>query len=89
MSNRRPRLTLKACRGMVNIWTSIQGSELDLTAEGKEREELDSGMKYISDLCWWFRDKKQREKEEKQRRDTVSKILSEMYAKEKKEISDE
>lgn len=46
-------------------------------------------MRYISDLVWWFENKKQREKEEKQRRDTLSKILSEMYAEEKKEISDE
>ena len=87
--SRRPRLTLKACRGMKTIWARTQQSELDLTAEGEEREELDSGMRYISDLVWWFENKKQREKEEKKRRDTFSKILSEMYAEEKKEVSDD
>ena len=61
MSKRRPRLTPKVCRGIMLICTNTDSSELDFTATGKKWEELDAGMRYITDLVWWFENKKQRE----------------------------
>lgn len=80
MSNRRPRLTLKACRGITAVWTNALGSELDYDLDEpgnrKEREEFDRAIDYLSALVSWFENKKQREKLEQQRRDDFNRVLN-------------
>jgi len=82
MAKRRPRLTPKVCRGIWTIYANTEASELSYTAEGKKREELVAGLEYISDLAHWFETNKQREKEEQQRHDTFSRVLSTLAANE-------
>jgi hypothetical protein len=85
MPKRRPRLTMKVCRGITAVWTNAQGSQLDyrLSEPGrrKQREEFDRAIDYLSDLVRWFEEKKQREKADEQRRDDFNRVLSALATK--------